>query len=278
MRFDMRLSSVSASVQIYAPFSQKRRKFRPNFSFPIETFQYTPTLLKVSRKKYLSRPFEQNTVATRREHLQRIRVVFHRSFCGIIRSLTVKWTSSIRFHAGRTWIPIVCSLGLLALPACKSSPHPSSGAASRQAGSAPQIANSTVEPQAVNVVLITLDTVRPDHLHCYGDNKIKTPVIDSLAKNGVLFEDAVAQTPLTGPSHASIFTGENPNVHHVRNTGGFALQPSSVTSGDHTAKIGLGNRRILSVLLSWIGSSDSIRALRRMMIGSPKPSIRIQAN
>ena len=51
MRFDMCLSSVSASVQIYAPFSQKRRKFRPNFSFPIETFQYTPTLLKVSRKK-----------------------------------------------------------------------------------------------------------------------------------------------------------------------------------------------------------------------------------
>ncbi|HEV2419187.1 MAG TPA: sulfatase-like hydrolase/transferase, partial [Terriglobia bacterium] len=81
----------------------------------------------------------------------------------------------------------------------------------------------------MNVVLITLDTVRADHLHCYGDNKIKTPVIDGLARNGVLFGRAVAQTPLTGPSHASMFTGENPNVHHVRDTGGFALQPSSVT-------------------------------------------------
>jgi len=92
-----------------------------------------------------------------------------------------------------------------------------------------QVANSTVKPQSVNVVLITLDTVRADHLRCYGDTKIKTPVIDGLARDGVLFERAVAQTPLTDPSHASIFTGENPNVHHVRDTGGFALQPSSVT-------------------------------------------------
>jgi arylsulfatase A-like enzyme len=49
-------------------------------------------------------------------------------------------------------------------------------------------------------------------------------VIDGLARDGVLFETAVTQTPLTGPSHASIFTGENPNVHHVRDTGGFAMQ------------------------------------------------------
>jgi len=80
-----------------------------------------------------------------------------------------------------------------------------------------------------NVVLITLDTVRADHLHCYGYEKIKTPVIDSLATHGVLFERAVAQTPLTEPSHASIFTGTNPNVHGVRDTGGFALKPSSTT-------------------------------------------------
>ena len=80
-----------------------------------------------------------------------------------------------------------------------------------------------------NVVLITLDTVRADHLHCYGNQNINTPVIDALAKNGVLFEKAVTQTPLTEPSHASIFTGTNPNVHQVRNTGGFVLKPSSVT-------------------------------------------------
>ena len=118
---------------------------------------------------------------------------------------------------------------LLTLAGCKSSSRSSSSGGTTQRVSTPQIANSTVELQPVNVVLITLDTVRADHLHCYGDDKIKTPVIDGLARDGVLFEKAVTQTPLTGPSHASIFTGENPNVHHVRDTGGFALQPSSVT-------------------------------------------------
>ncbi len=69
--------------------------------------------------------------------------------------------------------------------------------------------------------------MRPDHLHCYGYPHIETPALDGLAQRGVLFEDAVAQTPLTPPSHASIFTGQYPNVHHVRNTGGFVLQSSS---------------------------------------------------
>ena len=151
------------------------------------------------------------------------------NFFGIIRSLTVRRPSSMQFQAGRYFLLVSCSLALLTLAACKSSPPSSPDSATHQQKFAPEVANSTVERQSVNVVVITLDTVRADHLHCYGDNKIKTPTIDTLARNGVLFEKAVAQTPLTGPSHASIFTGENPNVHHVRDTGGFALQPSSVT-------------------------------------------------
>jgi len=78
----------------------------------------------------------------------------------------------------------------------------------------------------LNVVVVTIDTLRPDHLHCYGYPKIETPVSDQLAQQGVVFEDAVAQSPLTPPSHASIFTGQYPTVHGVRNTGGFVL-PSS---------------------------------------------------
>jgi arylsulfatase A-like enzyme/Tfp pilus assembly protein PilF len=135
----------------------------------------------------------------------------------------------MQFYARKFVILGACWIVLLILAGCKSSPRSPSGSAMQQQGATPQIANSTVQPQSMNVVLITLDTVRADHLHCYGDNKIKTPVIDGLAHNGVLFEKAVTQTPLTGPSHASIFTGENPNLHHVRDTGGFALQPSSVT-------------------------------------------------
>lgn len=80
-----------------------------------------------------------------------------------------------------------------------------------------------------NIVVITIDTLRPDHLHCYGYGKIETPTLDRLAQNGVLFENGVTQTPLTPPSHASMFTGLNPPSHKVRNTGGFVLSPSTPT-------------------------------------------------
>jgi choline-sulfatase len=81
----------------------------------------------------------------------------------------------------------------------------------------------------LNLVVVTVDTLRPDHLRCYGYSKIETSSIDSIAASGALFENAVTQTPLTPPSHASIFTGLYPTVHHVRNTGGFVLQASSTT-------------------------------------------------
>lgn len=81
----------------------------------------------------------------------------------------------------------------------------------------------------LNVVVITIDTLRPDHLGCYGYGNIETPTLDGIAKSGVLFENAVTQTPLTPPSHASIFTGLNPPSHKVRDTGGFVLARSTPT-------------------------------------------------
>jgi arylsulfatase A-like enzyme/Flp pilus assembly protein TadD len=120
----------------------------------------------------------------------------------------------MQFGIRRAFASCVCTLAVTALVSCKSTPKHRPTA-------------TALKP--INVVLITLDTVRADHLHCYGNEKIKTPNIDALAASGVQFEKAVAQTPLTQPSHASMFTGENPNVHNVRDTGGFALQPSSIT-------------------------------------------------
>lgn len=113
----------------------------------------------------------------------------------------------------RAFITGFCTLALLAVVSCKSSP--------KKEGP-----TSALKP--VNVVFITLDTVRADHLHCYGDKNIQTPTIDGLAARGVLFEKAVAQAPLTLPSHASMFTGTNPNVSGVRDTGGFVLKSSSI--------------------------------------------------
>jgi arylsulfatase A-like enzyme/Flp pilus assembly protein TadD len=81
----------------------------------------------------------------------------------------------------------------------------------------------------VNVVLITIDTLRADRLGCYGYANIETPNLDRLAMRGVLFENAVAQAPLTSPSHASMFTGLYPTVHKVRDTGGFVLHPEHTT-------------------------------------------------
>ena len=67
-----------------------------------------------------------------------------------------------------------------------------------------------------NVLLITLDTVRADHLSSYGYERATTPNLDRLAAEGYLFERAIAQAALTPVSHASILTGLNPPNHGVR--------------------------------------------------------------
>ena len=84
-------------------------------------------------------------------------------------------------------------------------------------------------PPRLNLVLVTIDTLRADRLVCYGYSKIETPNLDKLAQRGVLFENAVTHTPLTAPSHASMFTGLYPTVHKIRDTGGFVMQSSHQT-------------------------------------------------
>ena len=70
------------------------------------------------------------------------------------------------------------------------------------------------------VILITIDTLRADRLTCYGYTKGKTANIDSLAADGVLFENVYAQTPITLPSHATILTGTYPMYHKVQDVVG----------------------------------------------------------
>jgi arylsulfatase A-like enzyme len=64
--------------------------------------------------------------------------------------------------------------------------------------------------------LITIDTVRADHLACYGYGRIETHAIDALAREGVRFHNAYAQVPLTLPSHTVILTGTYPMYSGVR--------------------------------------------------------------
>jgi arylsulfatase A-like enzyme/tetratricopeptide (TPR) repeat protein len=80
-----------------------------------------------------------------------------------------------------------------------------------------------------NVLLITIDTLRADHLPFYGYKKVQTPNLDGLARKSFLFEDAVAHIPLTVPSHTSIMTGKLPPAHGVRDNSGFFLNQKEVT-------------------------------------------------
>src|SRR6185295_215880 len=67
-----------------------------------------------------------------------------------------------------------------------------------------------------NLVLISLDTLRPDHLSCYGHTPETSPAIDALAARGVRFADVTSAAPWTLPSHTSMFTGLYPSHHGVK--------------------------------------------------------------
>jgi len=70
-----------------------------------------------------------------------------------------------------------------------------------------------------NIYLISIDTLRADHIHCYGYQQIQTPALDELAKGGVRFAQAFTPSPLTNSSHTSILTGLLPSVHGVTDFG-----------------------------------------------------------
>lgn len=71
------------------------------------------------------------------------------------------------------------------------------------------------------VVLISIDTLRSDHLPAYGYSKVETPAIDALVKHGVLFERAYSHIPLTLPSHVTILTGLLPTETGIRDNVGY---------------------------------------------------------
>jgi tetratricopeptide (TPR) repeat protein len=79
------------------------------------------------------------------------------------------------------------------------------------------------KPEVVrpSVILISVDTLRSDHLPAYGYTKVATPNIDALRRDGVLYERAYSHAPLTLPSHLSMLTGLLPNEHGVRNNIGY---------------------------------------------------------
>ena len=105
----------------------------------------------------------------------------------------------ISWSLGLVGVVALCGIGTFLV-------HPFAGPAHIQA-------ESGARPQPPNIIFIVLDTVRADHLSSYGYSRPTSPNLDRLARHGVLFENAIAPTSWTLPSHASMFTGLLPHQH-----------------------------------------------------------------
>ncbi len=129
--------------------------------------------------------------------------VTSRSEC---RATVAGMSTSVERDPRRTehWLRAVCLPSALAL------------AAALLAGCTPA---SSVD----RIVLVTIDTLRADHVGSYGGKWVPTPTLDALAERGVRFENAISPAPLTLPSHASLMTGLDPHRHGVRNNSTFQL-------------------------------------------------------
>ena len=86
-----------------------------------------------------------------------------------------------------------------------------------------------------SVLLVTLDTTRADRVGAWGDPDARTPVLDAWARAGVIVRDAVADVPLTLPSHATLFTGLPALAHGVRTNSDFALSERAETLAERFA-------------------------------------------
>src|SRR5512136_2776089 len=112
----------------------------------------------------------------------------------------------------KSWPPVLIVLVQAALLSCAAC---SPGAAKREA--------------RLNVLIITIDTLRADRVGGYGGRAVPTPNIDRLARRGTLFLRAFAHTPQTLPSHASILIGTTPLAHGVHDNIDFVVGPENVT-------------------------------------------------
>jgi arylsulfatase A-like enzyme/Tfp pilus assembly protein PilF len=97
-----------------------------------------------------------------------------------------------------------------------------------------------------SVVLISIDTLRADHLPAYGYQAGATPALDRLAGEGVLFEAVYSPVPQTLPAHASLFTGLVPPHHGVRDNIGFTLKPGPRTLAERFQAAGFATGAAVS--------------------------------
>ena len=104
-------------------------------------------------------------------------------------------------------------------------------------------------PKIRNVVLISMDTTRSDHLSCYGVYKNVTPNIDALAQEGALFKQMYSPVPLTLPSHSSMLTGTHPPRHGVHDNLKYQLNDSNLTLAEILKNKGFATGAVISAFI-----------------------------
>ena len=100
-----------------------------------------------------------------------------------------------------------------------------------------------------NVLLISIDTCRADYLSCYGYPDRTTPNIDALAKESLLFENAITPIPLTLPAHTSMLTGTIPPYHGVHDNDYYKVSPSNETIAEVLHHRGFSTAGIISAFV-----------------------------
>ena len=142
---------------------------------------------------------------------------------------------------------------------------------------APQTDDSAVAVRGagMNVLLVSLDTVRADCLGCYGHPTIRTPNIDRLASEGTRFAQCISSAPLTLPSHSTMMTGSYQFVHGARDNGDFVLGENNVTLAEIFRPAGYATHaEVAAVVLNrrygLAQGFDTYRDLHRWEDASPR--------
>jgi arylsulfatase A-like enzyme/Flp pilus assembly protein TadD len=117
------------------------------------------------------------------------------------------------------------------------------------AGLTASLAAACAPDERPNVVLITLDTTRADHIGAYGDPDARTPVLDGLAARGALFERAFSGVPLTLPAHTTILTGLSPDLHGIHDNGRFVVPEAIETVAERLAARGYATGAFVSAFV-----------------------------
>ena len=104
-------------------------------------------------------------------------------------------------------------------------------------------------PPVERVVLITIDTLRADHVGSYGADAARTPSLDALAARGVRFARAVSPTPLTLPSHTTLMTGLDPFEHGVRHNSIFRLADDVPTLAERMREAGFATAAFIGAFV-----------------------------